>query len=323
MKNWTPILHEYIKNDEIKQLIHSQGYKVVGNIGKEALAQLINFYNKLHNIKTIDGAMYYSIYSQDLAYREQINKQIGLFLKDEVAKYLSEHHNALNSFIVKVAGKKSEFALHQDYTICDETKYSPLTLWIPLQDTNIENGALCVVPFSHHLYSPYRGIGIEPQYQKYQSEIKKYLLPIEMKAGDILFFDNRLLHYSPPNLSNKNRVVVSYGVLHPSATLEICYQNSENNTIEIYQQENDFLLTHKGFHTACDCKPETGLLTKEIKVEEDNVNVQVFLDFAEKHKLKINNLQVLKNENHNTFTVTDANYSPTLMQKLKNVLSDK
>jgi ectoine hydroxylase-related dioxygenase (phytanoyl-CoA dioxygenase family) len=156
--------------------------------------------------------------------------------------YFQNYKNVLNSFIVKIAGDKSEFALHQDSTSCDESKYSPLSLWIPLQDTNIDNGTLCVVPKTHQVFSNYRGVSIQPDYYKYEEEIRKYLMPIQLKAGDILVFDNRLVHYSPANKSKNDRIVVMCGLFDKEATFRICYQENKNEPIDIYHQADDFFI---------------------------------------------------------------------------------
>lgn len=92
--------------------------------------------------------MFYSLYSRDIEYRKIVHESISEIMKPVYDSLFSDYKVVLNSFIVKVSGPESEFCLHQDSTSFDETKYSSLSVWIPLQDTNMSNGCMCVVPLT-------------------------------------------------------------------------------------------------------------------------------------------------------------------------------
>src|SRR5690606_21476682 len=117
-------------------------------------------------------------------------------------------------------------------------KYSCLSVWIPLQDTNLANGCLSVVPHSHKMFAPYRGISFPQQFENISNTVRKYLQPIEMKAGEILLFDNRLVHTSGVNSSGADRVVVMSGIFPSEAKIISCYKDTavEKSPIEIIEQ---------------------------------------------------------------------------------------
>lgn len=309
--------HTFIKEEAFRNEIEEYGYKVIGNIGKDTLGKLLDLHQSLHSIKTSEGAMFYSIYSQDLEYRKKVHESISAIVAPILDSYFEEYKNVINSFIIKSPGNKSEFALHQDSSILDESKYSQLSLWIPLQDTNLQNGTLCVVPKTHKIFLPYRGVSIKPPYQNYESLIRAYLLPINLNAGDILAFDYRLVHYSPANLSKNDRVVVMCGIFDKHAKFEVAYQENENSPIEIFQQDDDYLLSNLDFHLACDCRPETG---KKIKEESMNMNLMSedkFIAFARENKLENTSIENLLKLELNSYTVIDANYKASIKEIIK------
>lgn len=317
----TIVPQTFIKDTKVKNDIYEMGYSIVGNIGKEVLGQLLNFYSELHSIKTSEGAMFYSIYSQDIDYRVKVHNSLGQILKNTLNKYFDEdkYKNVINSFIIKSPGKKSEFALHQDSTIIDESKYSQLSLWIPLQDTTLENGTLCFVPGTHQFFAPYRANTITPPYSDYEDELRKYLKPIDLKAGDILAFDYRLVHYSPANKTKNDRVVVLCGLFEKEAGFEVAYQENPTDLIEIYSQDDDYLLTNKGFHIACNCRPETGKKIREVKYSGDNMTLNDFLRFTKEKGLEKINNSILQKKDLDSFTVTDPKYKPGF----KKIINDR
>ena len=190
--------------------------------------------------------MFYSLYSRDIEYRKIVHESISEIMKPVYDSLFSDYKVVLNSFIVKVSGPESEFCLHQDSTSFDETKYSSLSVWIPLQDTNMSNGCMCVVPYSHRMFSPYRGISFEQPFESIEETVRRYLYPIELKKGDIFLFDNRIVHNSVINSSGENRVVVMSGIYPKEAPLLSCFKDPEvtESQIELIEQEPDFLLTY-------------------------------------------------------------------------------
>lgn len=264
--NWSPKKHTIIKNNSIIETIHENGYTVQGNIGPENISKLYALYKELHNFNAPEGGNFYSLYSDDLAYRKRVHESIGEVLYPLYDTLFTDYKSVINSFIVKVPGPQSEFTLHQDSTGLDEMQYSPLSIWIPLQDTNLENGTLCLVPKSHRYFHPYRGISFASPFHHFEDLMRTYLVPLELKAGDIVMFDNRTVHYSHLNKSKADRVVVMSGLFPKEAKIEMCYRDESNpdSPIEIYEMEEDFLLTNTAFFKDCTARPTLGHVVRRV-----------------------------------------------------------
>jgi hypothetical protein len=120
---------------------------------------------------------------------------------------------------------------------------------VPLVDVNEENGALGVIKGSHKLFDHYRS-SPSPQSKSPLTDHIFTLFPyvdvIEMKAGEVLVFDNRLIHASPPNLSDRPRIAVGIGVTQKEAQLVHYYQNpvSEPAQLDAFEITKEFFTTY-------------------------------------------------------------------------------
>lgn len=257
--NWTPAEQMVIRDAYLKNTVENLGYCVLDVVDENTLMQLERVYAEYHASIQTDGGMFYSVYSQDLDYRRNVHNVLGSVLKPLYDTLFTSYKTVLNSFIVKHNGPKSEFYLHQDSTGLNEWQYSPLSVWIPLQDTNVENGCMWVIPKSHGTFSPYRGISFPSMFDAHQDLLKPYLTKIEVRKGQALIFDNRIVHLSGANNSKQPRIVVMSGVFPQEASMIAVYRDAQNNgPIEIFEEDEDFLLKNRNFYIDCTARPVLG-----------------------------------------------------------------
>lgn len=292
---WQPVPRAYMKNGALEEQIQDKGYAVAGTLDDTVLEALQKHYQENHNFQSPRGGMFYSLYSRDVEYRQKVHDGIGEILKPLYDSLFQDYRVVLNSYIVKVNGPESEFCLHQDSTGIDETKYSNLSVWIPLQDTNMENGCMCVVPHSHKMFSPYRGISFDGPFEKITDTVRRYLQPIELKKGEILLFDNRLVHNSVVNMSGKDRVVIMSGVYPSDAPLISCYKDPEkaDSLIELIEQSDDYLITFPNFLHDCRCRPETGESAGFVSWDTRQMTEKEFLALCKKYEVQRMDIPVL------------------------------
>ena len=257
---WKPVEHAFIKNQHLKKELHEQGFSLQNLIPKEALEKLLELYHRFHTIENEKGGVFFSIFSENTDYRKAIHDEINKILQPIIELLFQDYKILLNSFVVKTSGPESEFYVHQDTTSLDEWNYSALTVWIPLQDVNQDNGCLGVVPYSKHFFSPYRSISFPSPFDSIRDTLKNYLKPIEMKAGEAFLFDNRTLHHSYSNLSGKPRISVICGLFPKEARVQSYTKSSfeYGGQFEIMEHEDSYLLTGKTFLKNNDKRPETG-----------------------------------------------------------------
>lgn len=258
--DWSPLEHSVFKDQHLAKEIHEIGYKVLPLLDENGIAKLNALYEENHSLDMEDGGMFYSMYSKDKDYRYRVHEEISKVLNPILENHFKEYKNVVNAYVVKGSGGKSEFYVHQDTTALDEFKYSPLSLWIPLHDIELENGAMCVVEKTHWFFSPYRGVSFQFPFTGINDTVRKYLKPITMKAGEVLVFDPRIIHNSLLNKSGKNRLAVICGIFPEQAKFVTCFQDPARteNPIELYEHNDSYLLEYPNFFYECHERPSSG-----------------------------------------------------------------
>lgn len=265
--DWKPVKHVVFKDDTMAETIHTKGYTKFEGINKNQLAKLNALFTAEHSFDVNEGGMFYSIYSRDKEYRKRVHETIAEILKPTLEAYFKDYKNVVNAFVVKLPGEKSEFYVHQDTTAVDEFQYSPLSLWIPLHDITPENGALAIIEKTHWFFSPFRGVSFAFPFKKINNTIKKYLKPVYMKAGEVMCFDNRIIHNSLANSSDQPRIAVISGIFPKDASFQTCYRAPEENSpIELYKHDDNYMMDYPHFFYNCTDRPYFG---EKVKIESN------------------------------------------------------
>ena len=257
--DWKPVKHVVFKDDALADEIHTTGFSTFDGLSIEQLTSLNDLFNAEHSFDVKEGGMFYSMYSRDKEYRKRVHETIGEILKPTFEAHFKDYKNVVNAFVVKLPGEKSEFYVHQDTTAIDEFQHSPLSLWIPLHDITPENGALAIIQKTHWFFSPFRGVSFGFPFKKINDTIKKYLKPIFMKAGEVMCFDNRIIHNSLANTSNQPRIAVICGIFPKEASFQTCYRAPEENSpVEMYSHDDNYMMDYPHFFYNCTDRPHFG-----------------------------------------------------------------
>ncbi|MBM3262367.1 MAG: phytanoyl-CoA dioxygenase family protein [candidate division Zixibacteria bacterium] len=118
-------------------------------------------------------------------------------------------------YFVKPPGFQGQ-AWHQDEIYIPSRDRSLIGAWIALDDATIENGCLWVIPGSHRMGYLYRQrehgnpdeFDFAPESYGFDESLE---VPVEVKAGTLVFFNGYLLHRSRKNRGNiYRRVLVNH-----------------------------------------------------------------------------------------------------------------
>jgi hypothetical protein len=286
-KEWEPVLHFVVKDTELREVLHTDGYCIVDFADESIIDQLCELYKRLHKLDNREGGMFYGLYSMDMAYRKEVHDAINEMLSERFDYFFTDYKNVINFFITKLPGPKSELNIHQDMTSLDENRFSPLSVWLPLQDINKDNGAVCLIPRTQYFFSPYRSISFTSPYQHLSQEVLPYLRPIYLKKGQALLFDPRVLHHSMPNLSKDPRIAIVSGIFPEEADIITCFKEPRSGSkIELLLQPEEFLLYNKNFYQNCTDRPETGERIGQVSKEMPSMSAREFRNLCEKYKVE-------------------------------------
>ena len=92
-------------------------------------------------------------------------------------------------------------------------------IWFQKYETKMDHGvhnhgsstfsSVCFIEYEKNFHSP--TIFVSPFTNNITNEFITYAPNVE--EGDIIFFPSNLLHYAPPNFSNKHRTIISFNLL--------------------------------------------------------------------------------------------------------------
>lgn len=231
--------------ERINNEININGYAIVPFASKEQIESIKIFYNQLPLIDA--KGTYVTMFHPSSHYRQLVDEKLKTLFEQKASSFLKNYRVLFANFMIKTVGEEGVFPVHQDWTYVDETKYVSYAFWIPLQDTDIQNGALHVVPNSHKIPSGWRGPYIHEPFHRLREKIKtNYSKVISLKAGEALIWDHRLIHFSQPNLSSTPRLVFTLIMVPKDVTIFHCFGDVKagEDEVSIYAVDSEFYLSY-------------------------------------------------------------------------------
>src|SRR5215469_9093954 len=116
------------------------------------------------------------------------------------------------NFFIKEAETPSFVSWHQDSTYWGLSSPDVCTAWVALTPSNLENGAMAVIPKSHTMDQiPHRDTfdrhNLLTRGQEIAVEVdERKAVPLVLRSGEMSLHHVRLVHGSPPNPSSDRRI---------------------------------------------------------------------------------------------------------------------
>lgn len=187
-------------------------------------------------------ALNWSFHSRSDDYKTSLKRLLPLAAPALDATF-TDHVVYLTTFITKWPGPNGAFPPHQDPTLVDERHHTGVTIWAPLDDVGPENGMLYVVPGSHRFSSALRIQDVDHSTfgGLEQVVVDEHGRGVPLRAGEAMVFDNRILHYSLPNVTDEARVVLSFG-LRPRSASCVVVLAAPDGVAEVHAVPDDFYI---------------------------------------------------------------------------------
>uniref|UniRef100_UPI0025DEA7F3 phytanoyl-CoA dioxygenase family protein n=1 Tax=uncultured Mucilaginibacter sp. TaxID=797541 RepID=UPI0025DEA7F3 len=198
-------------------------------------------------------------YSPDLDYKKKASDAIVGVLKKHYERLFISYQAFGAAFLFKMPSQNSELGIHQDWTIVDEEKFVALNCWIPLTDVNEFNGALSVIPGSHYpAYRTMRAPTAPFFFSGNEDALIPHAIPMNVKAGEAVILNQSVIHYSPPNRSNKIRKAITAGIKSAGAPMRFHYKLPNSDQLEVFDMPEDFLISFDDFYKDIFERPKMG-----------------------------------------------------------------
>lgn len=240
---------DLLKDQKTAATLNKKGFVKIPLLNADELEAIRSFYNSQHPHKmpseNIDG-IHMTTWCKDLDYKLNVKNNIEGIIKDSIDRAFKKFRALNFVFIVKSERHESEFKVHQDWNIVDETRYRSLNVWFPLYDVDKNSGALWLLEGSQNINRPIRGSAyLFPDYSDYFEEISKKATSVPLKAGEAVVFFTNTIHGSPSNNSKSPRIASCFSLVPKEAKLYIHFQPSESNPLEVYEPDDDFMYQYK------------------------------------------------------------------------------
>lgn len=213
------------------------------------IENLVTFFNDSGLLEYTDNALYMAMENPQKESIKLMVQKIKDTILPKLEYLIIDPVFIFGSFILKYPNPKVTTLAHQDGTfIEDEKENNSITCWIPLTDVDIHNGCIGVIPKSNKIYDSIRPLPSPQVYRpldKHVFSLIPYFKLIPMKAGEVLFFDNKIFHNSPPNLTNGNRMAISSWLTQKNTSLRLYYlEPGTKNTLMKYEIDDKFYLKY-------------------------------------------------------------------------------
>ncbi len=246
------------RDENHQREFEKNGFIILPFYTPQEISELEALYYRLH--PKDEQGFFPSTFSNNKQYRTEADSEIRRIGSRSIEQYCKDVKVVCGSFIVKTPGPDSGMCVHQDMSLVDESRYTGINIWVPLVDLTIENGTLFVLPGSHRLFPTYRSSSIPEFFSDVMDDMIDYLQPVIIKAGQAVFFDQSIVHFSPPNFSNKIRIVTNTYFTHKSTEFRTYYWNKEqaDNKVEVFAQDDNFMTDFEQFGENIRERPKVG-----------------------------------------------------------------
>lgn len=232
-------------NLSIQERFTEDGVVVIKELFSKELIQEIQKIYQDFNIPLSEG-----FYVSNWVFNGQtplIHEELTNLAYSLIASQLIDYKPIFSCFAIKRTSQdnSSEMGIHQDWSFVDETKFVPISAWIPLCDVNNTNGCMSFFKGSQNIFQNIRGQNIRSQIEYIHPEMDPYFTDYPLKTGDVLFLNSRIVHRSYPNHSSEDRIAMMMALIPKEANVKAYVKDLDHpQMIAEYDCPDNFYLEY-------------------------------------------------------------------------------
>lgn len=251
-----------IKNFTFYNQINKNGFtkfQFLDNENVNKLIKIYDYYQKNHT--SLNESFKGTSWINDNELKLSVSRETISVVEPFIEKHFQNYRIIGATYLLKnKADQKSKVDFHQDWTYVDEKKYFSMNVWVALEDIDKEKGGLFFVPKTHRFGNYIRSAPSYPiPFKKIFKSLEKLKKSVEVKAGECICFNNKIIHGSFPNLINSDRLVLVFTLIPNEAKLIHHYIENPKKPNELTQ----YTLDNETFMTLERSKPPSKYLKKE------------------------------------------------------------
>lgn len=223
----------------LERRFRRDGYVVVPFAPPEVLDELRTVHESMEGDLT--SGYHASMHSTDLDHKRVAHEEVSRRFWPLLDALLDDHELLVGAFMIKHPGEDSWVPPHQDWIVTDESTGAGINCWVPITPVTDAEGRMSILPGSHRYVTGLRGspafpTRIGPLCRQIADEL---LEPVQVDVGEAIIYDNRLVHGTPPNRSDADRIVAYVSAI-PTGAARLHYYIDAEGTVEAFEVGRDF-----------------------------------------------------------------------------------
>lgn len=231
-----------LSETQLNQLTQD-GYTIIDNLDIDKIIALKKIYLEKFTIENHGKFQSTMTVVEGENFRQDIFNHIQKNCQKIVQEFLPEYEILLGNFLNKPANSPlSEVGVHRDWSYVNHSLDNAYNFWIPLDDINDENGSFFVIPNSQNINHGPRVTPFQDELGTFKNHLIRFGKPMHVKKGQAIIYHPGIIHYSLPNHSPNNRLVVGM-VCKPIEQKAYHYFWDKDKNCRKYEVDSNFYNT--------------------------------------------------------------------------------
>jgi ectoine hydroxylase-related dioxygenase (phytanoyl-CoA dioxygenase family) len=228
----------------LEQQINERGYVVLDILSEAGVQLFLDEYQKHFAEINREPGRFTTLQHTDAEMKKNIHDFIVANIDAPLRKYFKDYIIPVSQYYTKKAHTSGDIDLHADSTLLLNHQLEPhYAIWIPLVDVDERNGCLSVIPYSHRNPQATYGGSFTGAQQVHREWLRKYEIPIPLRAGQAIVFDNNLLHNSSANITDKDRVCFTFRMTHYASDFySFISKVNGSKDLELYLEDHNYYM---------------------------------------------------------------------------------
>lgn len=232
---------QIVKNTSLEKEINSNGYSVIKLLTDAEIEKIFTLFSEHFPKREQYIGRYSSMDHKDSKERLLIHEKIQAIVRHRLDLFFKDYFCPISILYSKRADGISDTGWHSDPNFLLNQHLEPLySIWCPIVPVNQENGVLNVIPKSHRFLNNLRHPCLDWPLAKEIKALDKLGKGFDLRAGEAIIYDARLIHGSPPNISMSERDCIvmrinpigltyySMGLINKEKTQGVIYSEKED-----------------------------------------------------------------------------------------------
>jgi len=232
-----------LRDHDFQLQMETNGYAILPFLSEEEVEKAKIILDKESEYaKHLNAPRYTSLELENEHSKNSIHKELRHLFAPGLDRLFKNYKTPIFQFFIKMPKSDGEVGMHTDSSLLLNPALEPhYGLWIPLIDVDENNGGLKVVRGSHNWYAGFLTSSFNWPFFPYLDDLKKNAKQLKLKAGQLVVFDNRMIHGSCFNNSNEPRIAVAGRITHEFSSYYSFLQEREG-FVSVFEEKEDIYL---------------------------------------------------------------------------------